>query len=543
MKVLWVSDAPWHVTGYGVTTRQVCKRMVEDGHTVFAFAPGAFTWGETTTKDGIIVCSALAGDDRWGNKTLQYHLKRLQPDVIITWLDAHGLVAYGLDTYPLWIWAPIDTWPVPEQEMSILGRADRVLVPSKWGQQVLAKQGIKANYVPCGYSPDDFYPDPEGRKEWRRDWGIDEDTFVIGMVGLNTGSPDRNSYGYAFDILANVHERYPEAKAYIHTNPEGDGGAINLRELAKTLGLEEMVIFPPQIGPEGWPVRYMRHAYNGMDVLLHTSLTEGFGLPVVEAQACGTPVVVNSATSVSELVRYGRAVLPGPPLWINTSTRIATPDVQWMTETLNEYLGNYQGVRLQDDRAVSDLYEQRIYEDIWRPLLEQVPPPLEVAPEGSRRLVLGAGSDQKEGCVHHDKEKFYPHIDVVHDLDVLPWPWEDGSWDYVEMSDVIEHLHAGVTEVMDELWRIVAPGGHIFLHVPKAGSWQHTTDPTHTRAFELKSFDYYDPETEYGRQYRYTEKGWRIIKRTIDPSGGILLVMQTRKPVPAIEPEREAVLA
>ena len=44
---------------------------------------------------------------------------------------------------------------------------------------------------------------------------------------------------------------------------------------------------------------------NAIDVLLHPSQTEGFGLTVVEAQACGTPVLVNDCTSMPELIIDG----------------------------------------------------------------------------------------------------------------------------------------------------------------------------------------------------------------------------------------------
>src|SRR5690349_3181681 len=79
VKGLWVSDAVWTPTGYGVTSKQICARMVKDGHAVYNYAPGAFTFGETVTPEGITVLSSLGGDDRWGNATLPYHLRRIQP--------------------------------------------------------------------------------------------------------------------------------------------------------------------------------------------------------------------------------------------------------------------------------------------------------------------------------------------------------------------------------------------------------------------------------------------------------------------------------
>src|SRR5260221_6456805 len=47
----------------------------------------------------------------------------------------------------------------------------------------------------------------------------------------------------------------------------------------------------------------------------------------------------------------------------------------------------------------------------------------------------------------HDRRRHAPHVDVVHDLDALPWPWPDASCDEILALDVFEHLH-----LMPEAW-------------------------------------------------------------------------------------------
>ncbi len=49
----------------------------------------------------------------------------------------------------------------------------------------------------------------------------------------------------------------------------------------------------------------MVDAYNAMDVLTNVALGQGFGIPILEAQACGTPVIVGDWTSMSELCFAG----------------------------------------------------------------------------------------------------------------------------------------------------------------------------------------------------------------------------------------------
>lgn len=536
-----VSDAVWHKTGYGIQANMLCRRLVADGHEVYNYAPGAFVYGATEVG-GVKVLSANPGDDRWGNATLSFQIQKYQPDLIITWLDCQGMAGYGLDTIPIYMWAPIDMWPLTQQEYNILARATKVLAPSHWGQDVLKAAGIDAEYVPCGYDPDDYYSSASDRAEWRKSCGVEDDHFLIGMVGINGGMPDRKGYGFAFDAIRRFVDKHDNTRVYVHTNPEGHSGAMNLYELRKELGLDGHVFFPPPVGPEGAPVKYMRSAYNAFDVLLHASPTEGFGVPVLEAQACGTPVVANAATAVTELLSgwgmWNYQAKPLTDMLVGTCQRVALPDVDALVDGLEAAYDRRYMPRHVPDELRGHFQFDRIYDDIWRPMLAETPKPI-VFDKGPRKLMLGCGRNSQQGFVHHDMELFHPHTDIAHDLTQFPYPWEDNSWDYVEMSDVIEHLRGDVTAVLDELWRVIAPGGYLFIHTAEAGSWQMSMDPTHIRGFKLNSFDYYDPETPYGNQYRYSERTWKIAKRTLDSTGGIVVLMTPRKESPIPEAERE----
>ena len=43
------------------------------------------------------------------------------------------------------------------------------------------------------------------------------------------------------------------------------------------------------------------------------------------------------------------------------------------------------------------------------------------------KLELGSGKAPTPGYLHHDRQKHSPHIDVVHNLEMLPWPWASES--------------------------------------------------------------------------------------------------------------------
>ena len=127
------------------------------------------------------------------------------------------------------------------------------------------------------------------------------------------------------------------------------------------------------------------------------------------------------------------------------------------------------------------------------------------------KLNLGAGSRPKSGFVNLDK-KAYKGIQVVHNLDIFPWPLEAESFDEIRAIDVFEHL-IYFTEAMDECWRILMPGGLLIIQGPLAGSRNHYLDPTHRRGFLSNSLDMFDPSTQRGQHYAYGEGNWKILQK------------------------------
>lgn len=129
----------------------------------------------------------------------------------------------------------------------------------------------------------------------------------------------------------------------------------------------------------------------------------------------------------------------------------------------------------------------------------------------SRTLNLGAGNHLAKGAVNHDLTRHRPEIDVVHDLNLVPWPWPDNSFDLVMASSVFEHLEIDLVRSLDECWRILRPSGKLRVKVPH---WQHDNgyaDPTHRWRFSPRSFDVFVPDTKLGKELGfYTARKWRF---------------------------------
>ncbi|MCL5039659.1 MAG: class I SAM-dependent methyltransferase [Firmicutes bacterium] len=109
-------------------------------------------------------------------------------------------------------------------------------------------------------------------------------------------------------------------------------------------------------------------------------------------------------------------------------------------------------------------------------------------------LDLGCGPNKISGATGVDLRPG-PGVDVVHDLNVYPWPFANDEFDLVNASHVLEHLE-DVIRAVEEIHRVTKPGGLVRVLVPHFSSADFFTDPTHRHAFGVRSFDYFVEGTE-----------------------------------------------
>ncbi len=118
-----------------------------------------------------------------------------------------------------------------------------------------------------------------------------------------------------------------------------------------------------------------------------------------------------------------------------------------------------------------------------------------------KKLHLGCGFQILPGYVNVDKGKI-DGVDVVHDLNVMPWPFPANEFDEILLSHVLEHL-PHTLPAMEELWRVSKPGAKVTIRVPFWNSFHAFRDPTHYRTFHGESFDFYDPEKPLNHRCSY----------------------------------------
>lgn len=112
------------------------------------------------------------------------------------------------------------------------------------------------------------------------------------------------------------------------------------------------------------------------------------------------------------------------------------------------------------------------------------------------KIDLGCGPNKRKDFLGVDSIAF-PGVDVVTDLRQR-WPWEDSSVEEAHCSHCLEHFTAlERVHFMNELWRVLKPGGKCLLIVPHWASGRAYGDPTHQ----------WPPVAEFG--FFYWKADWR----------------------------------
>lgn len=83
--------------------------------------------------------------------------------------------------------------------------------------------------------------------------------------------------------------------------------------------------------------------------------------------------------------------------------------------------------------------------------------------------------------------------------------------------------------VMDEIWRVLKPGGQFAFVVPYAGSPGFWQDPTHCNGITEATMYYFDPEHESQLYKIYKPKPWKIEMLTFKPEGNLECVLSKRR--------------
>lgn len=382
MRILWHSNAPWANSGYGTQTRLFLPRLKAAGHQVAASSFWGLEGGVIEWR-GIPVYPKLFSP--YGEDAAPQHYDDFEADVLITLADAwvyphEQMQAGGRRWVPYF---PVDHEPVPPAVLRQVEHAYERIVFSEQARREMEERGLSCHYVPHAFDPDIFHPGVT-RHEARHELGIPQDVQLVGMVMANKGYPPRKNWGPQLEAARLVQEQLGAdnpVHLYLHTHLGQEMQGLNLLEYIQGLSFRDGTVhaanqYRNQSGR--YSDEHMRLVYSACDVVLNAAAGEGFGVPILEAQACGTPVIVGDWTAMGDIFVDGCLLDPvddADKVYTNQASYQWVPRIAAVAEALRFVLdrGTSTSQRELIHRTVSQHFAvDKVVRDHWLPALDGI---------------------------------------------------------------------------------------------------------------------------------------------------------------------------
>jgi len=321
MKVMWHGVPAAFRTGYGCQTGLFTTALKRRGVEVIisSIVPAMPTY---TDANGIVTLSAGPRGNA-GNDLLAMHIEAHKPDLVLSLMDTFVCVADCFGRIPWAAMQIVDSAPLSPVLLRPAKIARWRIAISRFGERVLQEAGVPAHaYIPHCYSPEQFYPEERAvalsRIEAALGRTLDPDTVLLVANSANMSHPSRKNFAAMFRAVSIVARELAPRPVLFYLHTESSGKLYcgeDLPALARATGIADITLFAPQydyitglIGAD-----WLRAWYSVCDVFLHAAKGEGFGLPIIEAQACGAYIVAPDNSTMPELVRNGELVAEGVP--------------------------------------------------------------------------------------------------------------------------------------------------------------------------------------------------------------------------------------
>ncbi|HSL84694.1 MAG TPA: glycosyltransferase family 4 protein, partial [Thermoanaerobaculia bacterium] len=327
MRILWMSRAPWAAGGYSNQTALFAPRLAASGNEVAIVAVEGIFSGMLDWQ-GIPIYPLLPNDFR-NSTTVGLHYQHWNAELMVSLHDPDQVIDGPalVKRFPglRWaLWFPIDTDRLSPKILSRLRWIPTPVAISRFGERVAREHGVPIRYVPHGVDTQAFRP--MGQREARARIGWPPGHFVAGMIAANDGT--RKAFPQNIEGFARFHRRHPDSMLYLHTEEVAPRG-LDLSSICTEAGLKvgsDVVFCDLYRYFIGIPTSEMAALYSAMDVLLMVTKGEGFGIPIVEAQACGTSVIVGDWSAMPELCFAGWKVRREESTGLENGWRQASPE-------------------------------------------------------------------------------------------------------------------------------------------------------------------------------------------------------------------------
>jgi len=303
MHFIIYSHAPQTPTGFGTQTHALAKQLQSAGHTVSVVAINYHL--PPIMFDGIEVLPIRPNLSE-SPEDLYYWANEQKPDKIIQFFDAWAIGHKWIKPeYNIICYNPVDCEGLPRGFRDGCDGALMNVAMSRHAEKTFMEEGIDPYcYIPHAFDIKDY---KGSKKKARKALHLPEQPFIFGLFTTNL-TPRKNIAGQLEAFAMFLQQTKANAFLYLHTNVyEQFATSYDIKYLIKKLNLIGRVLVPDQhkylLGLHN--KEYMKNVYNMIDCLLCCSYGEGFGIPIIEAQACGKPTIVTDGSAMVDVASKG----------------------------------------------------------------------------------------------------------------------------------------------------------------------------------------------------------------------------------------------
>lgn len=332
LRIFWNSNFVKCHSGYGTQSNLIVYGLLKAG---FPIAHSAFYGleGGDIVVDGLKIYPKMG--DVWGSDCMTEHAKDFNADVTVSFQDAWPLNHQLMSKVKNWVaYTPIDSDPVHPEVLKRLGLAWRVITMADFGYKQLLNNGIPSTTIYHGVDTQVYQK--RDKKKAREMFQlhndkVSKDAFFFGMVAANKDNPPRKSFQEVLDAFRMFLVKHPDSGMFIQTSLHNPSG-FPIVEYCKHLGIANNVFFLNDYQSAfKLDSNAMSYLFSCLDGYIATSQSEGFGLPIIEAQSCQVPVITTDWTAMTENIidkKTGYLVNVSSKRWTAGNCYFGIPDTR-----------------------------------------------------------------------------------------------------------------------------------------------------------------------------------------------------------------------
>jgi glycosyltransferase involved in cell wall biosynthesis len=381
------SNSPGAPTGYGVQAEFLVRFMKRHSMNVGVLSNYGLegSIGEHRTEHGVVPVypRGVAPYSQDVLSVWHEHHRASAPDLKHAIMTLYDVWVYEgwKDEVPVISWVPLDHVTLPPKVAGFLMRENVTPVAmAPHGQRQLEKADIKSVYIPHAVNTKVFqktpkFPSPVGMIPTREVLGVKDDTFLVMMVAANkaNGIFTAKRTMSTFWPSQLTCRRHPDSHLYVHADPSPAVGGFDLALLARVCGIPaEKITFANRDKYRiGYTQEELAALYSAADVLLSPSYGEGFGVPTVEAQACGTRVIGSSWAASQDLVAEDGWLVSGQPFWDEPQKGFYQVPLLDSVVSALALADKERGFSAVSRKFALDFDEEKVWADYWMPFLRE----------------------------------------------------------------------------------------------------------------------------------------------------------------------------